>query len=492
MSHTYHRPKKPTGAGLFDGTLAADGDSAVRTGTIWDALPGAPLAMRMRPRNLDEIVGQEHLLGPGKALRRAIESDQLSSMILWGPPGSGKTSLVAAIAGQTRAHLIAVTGVSAGVADLRQAAEDARGHREQGQRTILFIDEIHRFNKAQQDAVLPHAESGLIILIGATTENPSFEVNSALLSRSRVYRLVGLTEDQLHVLLERALADPDRGLGNLSLEIDDGALDALVELAGGDARVALNALELAAAIAPETNGVRRNAAERSRGSPTESGTGGGRRLDREIIAEAVQRRALSYDRAGDQHFDTVSALIKSIRGSDPDAAVYWLARMLEAGEDPLFVARRLVILASEDVGLADPAALSVAVAAQQAAHFIGMPEALFPLSEAALYLACAPKSNSAGVAYQRAAETVHESGDLPVPLHLRNAPTPLMKASGYGKGYKYAHAFEGHVAAQQHLPDPIAGRQFYDPSDQGREADLRQRVAELRARLHQKGDTGTP
>lgn len=437
-------------------------------GGPWAALPlEAPLATRMRPRTLDEFVGQEHLVGPGKALRRAIEEDRLASMVLWGPPGSGKTTLAEVISRQTRAHMVAVSGVSAGVADLRRAAEEARPRQATGQRTILFIDEIHRFNKVQQDAVLPHAESGLLVLIGATTENPSFEVNSALLSRSRVYRLERLSDEQVGLLVQRAIEDDERGLGMFHVKLDDEALAHLVAIAGGDARVALNGLELAVIGA-------------------EPDASGSREVTLLAIEDALQRRALMYDRAGDNHYDTVSALIKSVRGSDPDAAVYWLARMLEAGEDPLFVARRLVILASEDVGLADPLALSVAVAAQQAAHFVGMPEALFPLAEATLYLACAPKSNSAGTAYQAAAAEIQTSGDLPVPLHLRNAVTGLMKHFGYGEGYKYAHNYAGHVVEQEHLPKPLTGKRFYEPSDQGKEAET---VARTRRTESPSGST---
>ena len=439
--------RKKLGAGSGTETQALGAVAAEQ------ALADAPLARRMRPRTLAEFVGQEHLVGPGKALRRAIEEDRLSSIILWGPPGSGKTTLAEVISQHTRAHMVAVSGVSAGVADLRRAAEEARPRQAAGQRTILFIDEIHRFNKAQQDAVLPHVENGLLTLIGATTENPSFEVNNALLSRSRVYRLNPLTDEQVATIVERALLDQERGLGMFHVELPDDALAHLVALAGGDARVALNALEMAALIA-------------------EPQPGGTRHVTRASLEDVMQRRAFLYDRAGDQHFDMISAFIKSVRGSDPDAAVYWLARMLEAGEDPLFVARRLVILASEDVGLADPLALSVAVSAQQAAHFIGMPEALFPLTEATLYLACAPKSNSAATAYTAAAEEVHRSGDLPVPLHLRNAVTGLMRSMGYGKGYRYAHDYPGHVVEQQHLPEGLVGRRFYKPSDEGREADL--------------------
>ncbi len=425
---------------------------------------GVPLATRLRPRTIDEFVGQEHILGPGKALRRAIESDQVTSMILWGPPGSGKTSLAQVISNHTKARMFAVSGVTAGVADLRKAAEEARKRQAVGERTILFIDEIHRFNKAQQDAVLPFAESGLLLLVGATTENPSFEVNSALLSRARVYRLEALTDEHVAGLVDRALADSERGLGAMAVDLDDEAREALVGLAGGDARVALNALELAVALC-------------------DVGADGVRHVTKPAVEDAIQRRGLLYDRAGDQHYDTISAFIKSIRGSDPDAAVYWLARMLEAGEDPLFVARRLVILASEDVGLADPLALSVAVAAQQAAHFVGMPEGFYPLSEATIYLAVAPKSNSVGTAYQRALQAVRETGDLPVPMHLRNAATGLMKGMGYGHGYQYAHNFEGHVAEQQHLPDALAGRTLYEPSEQGAEGEIGERLARLRDKL---------
>ncbi|MBM2809539.1 MAG: ATPase [Chloroflexi bacterium] len=447
-------PSSPSQEALF---AAPD---TVQTGGV-QANAGAPLATRMRPTTLDEFVGQEHLVGCGRALRRAIEEDQLSSMILWGPPGSGKTTLAEVISRTTHAHMVALSGVSAGVADLRRAADGALARRSQGQRTILFIDEIHRFNKAQQDTVLPNVESGLLTLIGATTENPSFEVNSALLSRSRVYRLESLSDEDIEALVQRALRDESRGLAMFHVKLDPDALDYIVGVAGGDARIGLNALELATLAT----------------SPTGDGE---RHVIRATVEDAMQRRALMYDRAGDQHYDLVSALIKSIRGSDPDAAVYWLARMLEAGEDPLFVARRLVILASEDVGLADPMALPVAIAAQQAAHFVGMPEALFPLTEAALYLATAPKSNSVKTAYEGAVAEVQRSGALPVPLHLRNAVTGLMRGMGYGKGYKYAHDFEGHVVDQQHLPDAIAGSRFYEPTGEGHEGQIVERVRRVR------------
>ena len=423
--------------------------------------PHAPLATRMRPSTLDEFVGQAHLLAPGRMLRRAIEEDRIGSMVLWGPPGSGKTTLAEVISHLTQSHMIALSGVTAGVADLRRAAEEARRRRAQGQRTLLFIDEIHRFNKAQQDAVLPHVESGLLTLIGATTENPSFEVNSALLSRTRVFRLQPLTDEDIGRLIDRALVDNERGLGTYGVDLASNARAYLVALAGGDARIALNALEQAAL-----------------GTPPDST---GRHVTLATIEDVVQRRALLYDRAGEQHYDLIYAFIKSIRGSDPDAAVYWLARMLEAGEDPLFVARRLVILAAEDIGLADPQALILAVAAQQAAHFIGMPEALYPLTEAALYLAAAPKSNAAKTAYMEARSEVERSGDLAVPLHLRNAVTGLLRGLGYGAGYRYAHDYEGHIVAQQYLPDALVGRRFYEPSSEGAELETRERLARVRA-----------
>src|SRR2546427_7992684 len=398
----------------------------------------APLAARMRPRTLDEILGQEHLLAPGRALRRALEADKVPSMVLWGPPGSGKTTLAEVIARLTRSRFIAMSAVTAGVADLRKVVGEAR--RTTDERTILFIDETHRFNKNQQDAVLPHVERGVVTLIGATTENPSFEVNAALLSRVRVFTLRALGETEIELIVRRALDDAERGLGGRGLTIEETALRHLVERANGDARTALNSLELAA-----------DAVEAA----------GSNIIALAVIEDAVQQRALLYDKGGDAHYDTISAFIKSVRGSDPDAAVYWLARMLEAGEDPLFVARRLVILASEDIGLADPQALPVAVAAQQAAHFIGMPEALFPLTEAALYLALAPKSNSALTSYSAARDLIQETGNEPVPLHLRNAVTGLMRSMGYGRDYKYAHDFEDGVADQVHMPAKLAKRKDY-------------------------------
>jgi putative ATPase len=397
--------------------------------------PDAPLASRLRPRRFEDLVGQRAVVD---TLRPLAASGRLPSLVLWGPPGSGKTTLAAILAEATGARFVSLSAVTAGVADLRRVVAEAARARRSGHRTVLFVDELHRFNKAQQDAILPHVEAGTVTLIGATTENPSFEVISPLLSRSRVFRLEALTPEDLEQVA-------GRGLKELSAEIEADALGALVEAARGDARIVLNALETALALSP-TGPITLSAVER-----------------------ALQERHLLYDRAGDMHYDLASALIKSVRGSDPDAAVYWLARMLEAGEDPNFVSRRLVISAAEDVGLADPAALSVAVAAQQAAHFVGMPEALLPLSEAAIYLARAPKSNSAMLAYGAASKAVRETGNLPVPLHLRNAVTGLMRSMGYGRGYRYAHDHPGGRVEQQHLPDELEGRRFFEPSERDRQ-----------------------
>ncbi|MSQ14016.1 MAG: replication-associated recombination protein A [Dehalococcoidia bacterium] len=418
----------------------------------------APLAARMRPRTFDEFMGQEHVVGPGRVLRRAIEADQLPSIILWGPPGSGKTTLALLIANVTNSHFEAMSAVSAGVADLRRAVEQAKERRGQHrQRSILFVDEIHRFNKAQQDAILPHVEDGTVTFIGATTENPSFEVNAPLLSRCRVFTLHQLTDEQVGAIVERALADQERGLGTLKVELAPDALTFLVASAGGDARIALNGLELAArASKPDADDARRVALA--------------------TVEDALQQRSLLYDQAGDQHYDTISAFIKCVRSSDPDAAVYWLARMLEAGEDPMFIARRIVILAAEDIGMADPHALPVAVAAQQAVHFIGLPEGAIPLAEATVYLATAPKSNAAYVALNRAREDVRTSRNDPVPMHLRNAVTPLMKAQGYGQGYQYAHDAPGHFVRMQNLPERLKGRVYYEPSDQGYEREVAEQV----------------
>jgi putative ATPase len=415
----------------------------------------------MRPRSLDEILGQEHLLAPGRALRRALEADKVPSMLLWGPPGSGKTTLAEVIARLTSSRFVALSAVTAGVADLRKVMDVAR--RTPDERTIMFIDEIHRFNKNQQDAVLPHVERGTVTLIGATTENPSFEVNAALLSRARVFTLRALGDAEIELIVRRALDDAERGLGGRGLTFEDAALRHLVARANGDARTALNALELAA-----------DAVQAA----------GSNLIDLAVIEDAVQQRALLYDKGGDSHYDTISAFIKSVRGSDPDAAVYWLARMLESGEDLMFIARRLVILAGEDVGLADPNALPVAVAAQQAAHFVGMPEALFPLTEATLYLATAPKSNSVNRAYAAAMEAVNETRNDPVPLHLRNAATGLMRGLGYGRDYRYSHDYaedDRERWAQQYLPDNIRDRRFYEPGTQGFEStDIGPRLRSIR------------
>jgi putative ATPase len=404
-------------------------------------LQSVPLAARMRPQQLEEFVGQEGLVGPGRPLRRAIERDAVPSMILWGPPGTGKTTLAEIVARATEAEFTHLSAVSAGVADLRRVVAQAQARKRLGKRSLLFVDEIHRFNKAQQDAILPYVEDGTVTLVGATTENPSFEVNSALLSRARVFVLKPLSDDDVATIVDRALHDRERGLGGLEVRLDDDARVALVGLANGDARAALNALEFAAAAAQPQAGVRA--------------------IDRAQVLDAMQRRASVYDKGGDAHYDTVSAFIKSIRGSDPNAAVYWLARMIEGGEDPLFIARRLVILASEDVGLADSAGLDVAVAAQQAVHFVGLPEGFYALAHATLYLATAPKSNAVGRAYFAAMEDVQVTRNEPVPLHLRNAPTGLMRDLGYGREYHYTH--DDYDVAQAFLPENLIGRTYYEP-----------------------------
>ena len=431
----------------------------------------APLAARMRPTSLHTFVGQEHIIGPGRVLRKAIESGKIPSIILWGPPGSGKTTLAYIIANTTGAYFSPVSAVSASVADLRRIIEEAKGRRQMRlEKTILFIDEIHRFNKTQQDAVLPFVEDGTITLIGATTENPSFEVTSPLLSRCRVLPLKPLNENQLNAIITRALKDSLRGLGALNLEMAPEALSHLITLSNNDARVALNTLEMAAlSTPPEADG------KRYVTLPT--------------IEDALQHRALAYDKSGEQHYDVISALHKSMRGSDPDASLYWLARMLEAGEDPLYIARRLVRFASEDVGMADPQALVIAMAAQQAVHFIGMPEGNLALAEAAVYLATAPKSNSLYEAYSRAQKEVQEGASESVPLHLRNPVTPLMKDMDYGQGYKYAHDYPGHFVEQQNLPNSLQDKRYYTPSDQGYE---KQVVNRLKGWWHKKKKTEEP
>ncbi len=423
-----------------------------------EKLKEAPLAARMRPANLAEFVGQEHIIGAGHVLRTAIDSGKLPSVVLWGPPGSGKTTLAYIMAQATSSHFSPVSAVSAGVADLRKIIEEARERRKMsGQRTLLFIDEIHRFNKAQQDAILPYVEDGTVTLIGATTENPSFEVISPLLSRSQVFVLKPLAPPEIATIINRAISDNERGLGAFKVALEESALDYLVSMSNSDARTALNALEVAAMTTP----------------PDENGR---RFVTLPMVEDAVQHRAILYDKNGEQHFDIISALHKTLRGSDPDAALYWLARMLEAGEDPLYIVRRLVRFASEDVGMADPQALVVSMAAQQAVHFIGMPEGNLALAEAVVYLATAPKSNSLYTAYSAVKKEVTAGRNEPVPLHLRNAPTKLMKDLDYGKGYKYAHQFEGHFVRQENLPESLKGRQFYEPGEQGFEKQVLARL----------------
>ncbi len=421
-------------------------------------LPDAPLPERMRPRSLLEFAGQQHLLGPGKPLRIAIETGEPGSMIFWGPPGTGKTTLAKIVAGSTSANFVEFSAVTSGLKEIKQVMADAERGATHGMRTVLFVDEIHRFNKAQQDAFLPYVERGAIRLIGATTENPSFEVNAALLSRCRVYVLQALTEGETVSLLQAALNDPERGLGKLGLHADEDALTTLASYSNGDARYALNALDAAARV---LTGKRETT------------------LTRDVVAEVLQQRTLLYDKHGEQHFDLISALHKSVRNSDPDAAVYWLRRMLQAGEDANYVARRVVRMAVEDIGLAAPEALNLTLSAQQAMHFLGSPEGELALAQAVVYLALAPKSNAVYLAYGEAGKDIAASGALPVPLHLRNAPTTLMRDLDYGKGYQYAHDLPGRAAAMQCLPDGLEDRRYYRPTEEGRERQLGQRLQEL-------------
>jgi putative ATPase len=420
-----------------------------------------PLAERMRPRTLDEFIGQEKLLGPGKPLRQQIENDQITSMLLWGPPGCGKTTLARMIARLTRSEFVAFSAVLAGIKEIKEvmAASERKSHG--GQRTIVFVDEVHRFNKAQQDAFLPYVEAGHITFIGATTENPSFEVISPLLSRTKVYVLDPLTTPQIVDLLKRAILDKERGLGNENVEATDEVLFRIASYANGDARSAYNTLDLAARSA----------------KPSATGA---RTITRELLEDVLQRKLLRYDKAGEEHFNLISALHKSVRNSDPDATLYWLVRMLESGEDPLYLARRLVRMASEDIGLAEPGALAVTLAAKDAFDFLGVPEGNLALAQAAVYLALAPKSNAVYTAYGEVIDDVHKTEADPVPLHLRNAVTGLMKNVGYGQGYKYAHDFEEKLTDMTCLPDNLAGRTWYKPTDQGFEQRLRARLEEIR------------
>jgi putative ATPase len=432
-----------------------------------------PLADRMRPRTLDEYAGQEHLIGPGKPLRVQIERDDSGSMIFWGPPGTGKTTLAKIIASMTKAEFIEFSAVLAGIKEIKQVMADAERAKQYGTRTIVFIDEIHRFNKAQQDAFLPHVEKGNIRLIGATTENPSFEINSALLSRCRVYVLQPLTEEQITGLMRRALTDRERGLGEMKVQAADEVLKTIASYTSGDARSAYNVLEVAAGLAVK-NGVE---------TPV---------ITDAIVRDALQKRILLYDKTGEEHYNLISALHKSVRNSDPDAALYWLGRMLEAGEDPLYVARRVVRMAVEDIGLADPNSLSLCMAARDAVDFIGMPEGNLALAQAVVYLSVAPKSNALYTAYGDVQQDVEQTAAESVPLHLRNAPTKLMKGMGYGRGYQYAHDMDSKVADMQCLPDNLRDRVYYRPTNEGIERRIRERMEEVKRRRSNSEEGNSP
>jgi putative ATPase len=432
----------------------------------------SPLADKMRPRALNEFVGQSHLLGLGSLLRRAIEEDRLFSMIFWGPPGSGKTTLARVIAHETKSHFVSFSAVLSGVKEIRAVVDEAQSQwRYHRKKTILFVDEIHRFNKAQQDAFLPHVEKGLITLIGATTENPSFEVISPLLSRTRVMLLKPYSDSELAVIINRAVHNKEKGLGDLDFEIEPDAVEHIIWSADGDARMALNSLEAVASLLRKEET-------------------GARKITRVVVEEALQKKALQYDKGGEEHYNLISAFHKSLRGSDPDAALYWLGRMLAAGEDPLYIARRMVRFASEDVGNAEPAALGISVSAMQAFHFIGLPEGELAIAQAAVYLATAPKSNSLYIAYGKVKERISETGALAVPLHIRNAPTRLMKDLGYGKGYQYAHEFEDAYVPQDYLPDELMGEVYYRPTARGHEKVIKDRIEKwrkLRESAHEQG-----
>ena len=418
----------------------------------------APLAARMRPERFEDFVGQQEIVGPKRLLRRAIEADRLTSMILYGPPGTGKTTLAFLIAKYTKAHFETINAVSTGVAELRRLINEAKERYSfHGQRTVVFIDEIHRFNKGQQDALLPAVEDGTIILLGATTENPYYEVNTPLLSRSRVFRLRSLTDEEMKQVINRAITDRDKGLGHLQVELEPAALDHLIHVAEGDARLALNGLELAALT-------------------TEPAADGKRYLTIEIIADSVQQRVIRYDKAGDNHYDTISAFIKSIRGSDPDAALFYLAKMLKAGEDPKFIARRMIVHAAEDIGNADPRALLMAVAAAQAVEMVGLPEARIPMAQAVIYLATAPKSNASCEGINLAAQAVEEVSQGTVPLHLKDASHPGSRQLGHGQGYLYPHDYPGHHVRQEYLPEELKGQRYYHPTDQGYEGEIKERL----------------